>query len=119
MVLTSAEVEILDRARTELVQVLRKGAEAHGFTYLEPQLVPLCGSVIPSLGPDIHPGSSSARFHPTAVGELKIGMQVLEVLDPAQFDSGATPTASLPPVTGTPATATPPSGTRDPTASPR
>jgi hypothetical protein len=94
LVFTSAEVAILDRARSELVDVLRSGAEAHGFTYLEPRLVPLCAEPIPSLGPDIQPGSSPDRYHPTAVGELKIGMQVLEVLQADRAEE-----ASSPPVT--------------------
>jgi lysophospholipase L1-like esterase len=93
--LTTQELAVLDRARAALTDVLRDGAEDHDFRFVEPQLVPLCEGEIPSLGPDIHPGDSPYRFHPTAVGELKIGMQVLQDLDEDTFDdTTSTPTES-------------------------
>ncbi len=94
LVLTSGELDVLDRARSELVTVLRKGAEAHGFAYVEPKLLPLCDPVIPGLGPDIQPGSSPYRFHPTAVGELKIAFQVLQALDTSRAAPAPSPTAT-------------------------
>lgn len=93
LVLTSGELEVLGRARAELVAVLRKGAQAHGFSYLEPTLLPLCSPVVPSIGPDIQPGSSPNRFHPTAVGELKIAVQLLDVLDQSRATATSSPTS--------------------------
>jgi lysophospholipase L1-like esterase len=72
----TAEVNFLNMNTQRLNRLLAAGARRHNFTYTEPRLRPLCSPDSTGLGPDIEGLASPHRFHPTALGELKLASQV-------------------------------------------
>jgi len=82
---TPSEVATVTRWRDRLDDVLRRGADRHGFGYLQPQLTPLCEADPTGVGPDVQPLSSPFRFHPTAVGVLKMALAAVGAIDPERL----------------------------------
>jgi hypothetical protein len=106
-VVTPAEIVRLAALNARLNEVLSKGADAKHFDFVKPTLVPYCQANPTGLGPDlVDPFALPYRFHPTAVGALKIAEQVAPLItapDPAPTPSpSASPTPTPTPTPTSP-----------------
>ena len=83
---------LLEQRNDELNHVLSTGADAYGFTYAKPQLVPLCQKVDPEVGADIQGLDDAHPFHPTGIGMVRLAATVLGAIRSAESaDSTGSP----------------------------
>jgi hypothetical protein len=76
--LTPEEIQLLADRNAELNDVLTTGAHRYGFDVVAPPLTPLCEPSPDGLGPDLQSLDDPHPFHPTAVGELRLAIPVVD-----------------------------------------
>lgn len=76
--LTPEEIALLADRNAELNGVLTTGARRYGFDVVAPPLSPLCTPSADGLGPDLQSLDDPHPFHPTAVGELRLAIPVVD-----------------------------------------
>ena len=76
--LTPEEIALLADRNAELNGVLTTGARRYGFDVVAPPLAPLCTPSADGLGPDLQSLDDPHPFHPTAVGELRLAIPVVD-----------------------------------------
>lgn len=76
--LTPEEIQLLADRNAALNQVLTAGARRYGFDVVTPPLSPLCAPDADGLGPDLQSIEDRHPFHPTAVGELRLSIPVVD-----------------------------------------